>query len=227
MIGINGISHFERGSRRQKLLFCDLNLRVEAHERIGILGLPGSGKTTLARVLTGAVTPDFGSVVRQSNLSWPLNYAALLHPELPPFANVWNVAQAHFLDRDVVVAKTETMLGHALNKEQPVGRMTPAQKLYLQVALTLALPFDVILADELPTLTDAGFRDRVTAHLTNGATAPGLIMLTRHAHLIAKHCTRAFVLFQGQLTPCVQVDQAADILVLLEEREHELASLET
>src|SRR5687768_8026986 len=46
-------------------LLDDIALRVEARERIAVIGRNGTGKSTLLRILSGEVTPDNGTVWRQ------------------------------------------------------------------------------------------------------------------------------------------------------------------
>jgi len=211
MIGLNGISHFAGANLSGGLIFNDLNLRVTPPERVGILARPGSGKTTLARILAGVLRPDFGTCVGNSTLSWPLTYA----PELTPLANVQNIAAAQFLNADDIVGRTETFLGDALDRRNSTKNLTPAQKLRVHVAMTLAMPFDCFLADEWPAISDMTLADRLGARLTNDR----LILLTRHAHLIKRYCTRALVLDQGRLIACDHIGQAADILQLCNESE--------
>ena len=45
-----------------------VNLRIEKGERICLLGRNGEGKTTLLRLLAGAIEPDSGEIVRQAGL---------------------------------------------------------------------------------------------------------------------------------------------------------------
>jgi len=45
-----------------------VNLRVEKGERICLLGRNGEGKSTLLRLLAGAIKPDSGEIIRQSGL---------------------------------------------------------------------------------------------------------------------------------------------------------------
>lgn len=47
-----------------RLLFKDVNLTIESHHRIGLIGINGTGKTTLLQVLEGIQEPDKGSIER-------------------------------------------------------------------------------------------------------------------------------------------------------------------
>ncbi|OFP33509.1 ABC-F family ATP-binding cassette domain-containing protein [Corynebacterium sp. HMSC071B10] len=51
-----------------KTLLDGVSLGVQSHDRIGIVGVNGGGKTTLLEVLTGLETPDAGRVSHNSDL---------------------------------------------------------------------------------------------------------------------------------------------------------------
>ncbi|HEY6094233.1 MAG TPA: ABC-F family ATPase [Gallionellaceae bacterium] len=54
------VQHMAKGFDR--MLFSNVNLSVEAGERVAIIGPNGIGKTTLLRCLAGDLTPDTGTV---------------------------------------------------------------------------------------------------------------------------------------------------------------------
>jgi ATPase subunit of ABC transporter with duplicated ATPase domains len=54
------VKHLSKGYDRK--LFTDLNLQIEAGERVAIIGENGIGKTTLLRCLANDLAPDFGTV---------------------------------------------------------------------------------------------------------------------------------------------------------------------
>ena len=50
------------------LLLEDIYLQIEIGESVGLLGRNGMGKTTLLKLLSGAINPDSGSIARQQGL---------------------------------------------------------------------------------------------------------------------------------------------------------------
>ena len=51
-----------------KFLFSDLSFGIEAGERIGLIGINGTGKTTLIKILAGLELPDNGHVITGNNI---------------------------------------------------------------------------------------------------------------------------------------------------------------
>ena len=49
-------------------VFDDVSCGIQEGEKIGIIGINGTGKTTLLRILAGMEEPDSGQVVRQNGL---------------------------------------------------------------------------------------------------------------------------------------------------------------
>ncbi len=50
-----------------KPLFENVTLGFEDTDKIGIIGLNGSGKTTFLQIIAGTETPDTGRVIRANN----------------------------------------------------------------------------------------------------------------------------------------------------------------
>ena len=76
-------------------LFRDITFTVTAGERWGIVGRNGTGKTTLFRLLVGALEPTDGTVTRQSGLTISLLEQ---HRDYGNAATVWEAAAGPFAD---------------------------------------------------------------------------------------------------------------------------------
>ena len=49
-------------------LLTDVNFYLEPGDRVGVIGINGTGKSTFLRVLAGQIEPDEGSVTRDPNV---------------------------------------------------------------------------------------------------------------------------------------------------------------
>jgi ATP-binding cassette subfamily F protein 3 len=76
-------------------LFRDITFTVSAGERWGIVGRNGTGKTTLFRLVIGAMEPTTGTVTRQSGLTISLLEQ---HRDYGEAATVWEAAAGPFAE---------------------------------------------------------------------------------------------------------------------------------
>ena len=52
----------------EKTIFEDASFGIHEGDKIGIIGINGTGKTTLLRMVAGIEEPDVGQIVRQNGL---------------------------------------------------------------------------------------------------------------------------------------------------------------
>ena len=63
VIELKDLSHsYNIGTPIEKQALKNINIRINKSETIGIMGPPGSGKTTLARLMAGMTAPSRGSI---------------------------------------------------------------------------------------------------------------------------------------------------------------------
>ena len=51
----------------EKTLFKDVSFIINEQDRIGLIGTNGSGKTSLLNVISGAVSPEAGEIIKPSD----------------------------------------------------------------------------------------------------------------------------------------------------------------
>ena len=78
-----------------RLLFKNVNVTIASHHRIGLIGVNGTGKTTLLQVLEGTQEPDKGSIERNGK------------------------ATIHRLEQDPYIDETTTLLDNVLLGDHP------------------------------------------------------------------------------------------------------------
>ena len=112
-------------SYADRLLFSGLNFSIEAGDRIGVVGINGTGKSTLLKILAGREKSDTGSFIKQRDLR--IEYL----PQIPVFKDGQTVLEAVFYQpTPAVKVVREYELAQQLATDKPND--TKAQDMLMQ-----------------------------------------------------------------------------------------------
>ena len=128
----------------EKVIFEDASFGIQQGDKIGIVGINGTGKSTLLRMIAGEEEPDEGQIIRQNGLK--IAYLPQ-NPHFPKGATVSSYALNGNGDKDWLVQSNMTKLGIEVS-EQEVENLSGGQRRKLALAKVLAGDFDVLLLDE-------------------------------------------------------------------------------
>lgn len=132
----------------EKVIFDDISCGIQEGEKVGIIGINGTGKTTFLRMIAGQEEPDSGQVIRKNGVR--LAYLSQ-NPEFPPNATVLSYAYDGIPESDWT-AKSEVK--SALNQlgitdhDTKIETLSGGQKKRVALAKTIAASFDILLLDE-------------------------------------------------------------------------------
>ena len=181
-----------------KPLITDATLYIGEHDRIGVVGVNGTGKSTLLKILGGLEEADSGTVMRRSGLR--VSYL----PQMPVYEDARNSVQQvlHDAPRDVGApdeyeAKALlTQLGIS-DFESDVRTFSGGQKKRVALAAALIRPVDLLLLDEptnhIDAWTIAWLENRLAGY--RGA----LMMVTHDRYFLDRVCNRIAELDLGGL----------------------------
>ncbi|MBR5474650.1 MAG: ABC-F family ATP-binding cassette domain-containing protein, partial [Lachnospiraceae bacterium] len=127
-----------------KTILEDVSCGIETGDKIGIIGINGTGKTTLLHIIAGTEEVDEGQVVRQNGLK--IGYLPQ-NPEFPEGVTVRNYV-ADFGRYDIWEA--ENICNHLglVDHDAQVSLLSGGQKKRAALAKTLLTPADVLILDE-------------------------------------------------------------------------------
>lgn len=132
----------------EKLIFDDVSYGIHEGDKIGIVGINGTGKTTLLKMIAGLEEPDEGQIIRQNGLR--VTYLPQ-NPKFPEGASVLDYVADGKWEQDWNTqseAKTVlTKLG-ILDYMAKIDTLSGGQKKRVALARTLVNPADVLVLDE-------------------------------------------------------------------------------
>ena len=131
-----------------KVIFDDVSCGISEGEKIGVIGINGTGKTTLLRVLAGLEQPDEGQVITQNGI----RIAYLQQkPAFPEEKTVLSYVTDGMWDMDwTLQSEAKSMLNQLgiLDHEQLLAELSGGQRRKAALVRTLVQDFDVLLLDE-------------------------------------------------------------------------------
>ena len=145
----------------EKVVLDDVSYGVHQGDKIGIIGINGTGKSTILKIIGGLEEPDEGQVITQNGLR--ITYLPQM-PEFPQGASVLDYVAEGKWQKDW---STESEARNVLNKlgitdhEEKIDHLSGGQKKRVALARTLVNPCDVLLLDEPTNHLDVDAKDEL------------------------------------------------------------------
>ena len=166
-------------------LLEDVSFYLNPGDRVGIIGINGTGKSTFLRVLAGRLEPDGGKVSRDPNVQ--LSFLSQ-NPDMDENATVLqqvfmqqpeDFRQIHEYEAKTILSK----LG-LTNFEQKIGTLSGGQKKRVALAAALIHPADVLILDEPTNHLDASMTAWLEEQLKK--FRGGIVMVTHDRYFLER-----------------------------------------
>ena len=194
MISFQNVSKSFNTGFGKNLVLNNINLQVKPGQRLGILGINGSGKSTMVRLLSGACKPSKGTVTRSMSVSWPLGLTGGFQTKLTGLDNVRFICRVYGIHPDNGIAFIEdfTELGKFL--KEPVHTYSSGMRSKLAFAISFLVDFDCYLIDEALAVGDAKFQEKCHYELFERRKDAALVLVSHSNQLIRQYCDSAVLL---------------------------------
>ena len=166
----------------ERPIVSDFSTRIERGDRVGIVGPNGAGKTTLINLLTGALSPDTGSVRLGANIE--MATLDQRRESLSPETTVSEVLTDGHGDSVIIGGESRHVIGYMkdflFRPEQartPVKALSGGERGRLMLARALAKPSNLMVLDEPTNDLDLETLDLLQEML---AAYPGTLILVSH-----------------------------------------------
>ncbi|MCI5588312.1 MAG: ABC-F family ATP-binding cassette domain-containing protein [Lachnospiraceae bacterium] len=187
-------------SYTERLLLNDTSFHLNEDEKVGIIGINGTGKSTLLKILAGKIEPDEGTITMGRNLR-----IAFLDQK-PEFKEGQSVLASSLpLKEDIadIPQNYEPQAKSMLNKlgitefEQNIEQLSGGQRKRVALVRTLLTPSDILILDEPTNHLDSAMAEWLEQYLKNYRGA--LIMITHDRYFLDSVVNRIVEIDKGKL----------------------------
>ena len=172
-----------------KQLLDDVTLYLNEGDKIGIIGINGTGKSSFLRILAGEQVPDEGKVTLDPNVQ--VSFLSQ-NPRMDENATVLEQVFADFSSdvRALMEYEAKTMLTRLgiTDFDQKVGTLSGGQRKRVALAAVLLHPADVLILDEPTNHLDSDMVLWLEGHLQK--FTGGLIMVTHDRYFLERVSNR-------------------------------------
>lgn len=195
------IEHLTK-SYTERLLFDDTSFSIGDGEKVGLIGINGTGKSTLLKIVAGLEEPDDGSVIRRRNLY--IRYLPQI-PQFTPGDSVLdsivrdNLNEPHFTSREEIEASAKTILTKLgiYDFTAKVETLSGGQRKRVALTSVLLSTADLLILDEPTNHLDSEMADWLEDYLKKFRGA--LLMITHDRYFLDSVTNRIVELDKGKL----------------------------
>ena len=177
------------------MLFDDTAFFLHEGEKVGVIGINGTGKSTLLRIIAGEEEPDAGKVTMANHiLVRYLPQSPQFDAAMPALQAVLRMAGDGVSEAD---AKAMLMRLGISRFDQPAGELSGGQRKRLALAAVLLGDCDVLVLDEPTNHLDSEMSSWLEERLR--AFRGTLVMVTHDRYFLDSVCSRIVELDKGRL----------------------------
>lgn len=181
-----------------KQLVRDASLYVDTGDKVGIIGMNGTGKSTLLRILAQAEEPDSGTVQVFPNVR--ISYM----PQNADMNEQATVLEQVFLGlsqeyREIAAYEARTMLNRLgiTDYDKKIGALSGGQRKRVALATALIQPADVLILDEPTNHLDIKYQLELLDLVRSLDRT--VIAAIHDLNIAAMYCDTIFVMQSGRI----------------------------
>lgn len=194
ILSLENITH----SYTERKLFDEASFYLHEGEKVGIIGINGTGKSTLLKIMAGLEIPDEGQVIKAANMM--IHYLPqnpIFNEEDTVLESVQNMIHHHANEDELVKAKAMmTRLG-ITDFEQKTSELSGGQRKRLALVSVLITPCDILILDEPTNHLDSEMAEWLENQLRGFRGA--LVMVTHDRYFLDSVTNSIIELDKGKI----------------------------
>lgn len=195
----------------RKLVLDNINLSIDAGEKVGIIGANGSGKSTLLKLISGILQPTHGSLRVRGQIAPLIELGAGFDPELTVMSNIVLYGVLLGFRRDEMLARAPYILEFAELEDYesaPVKALSSGMTARLGFAIATDVQPDILILDEVLSVGDESFKQKCKQRMEQLWDGSATVLLVSHSmEDIHRSCDRAIWLDRGRIRAMGSADE--------------------
>ena len=210
MIALQNLSKTYVTQGVHKVVANNITFTFPDREAVGLLGRNGAGKSSLLQMIAGVMDPDQGAIISDGQISWPVGFQGSFHPDLSGAENARFVARLYGVDTCSMEGFAQDFAELGDHFHLPVRSYSSGMRARLAFAVSMAVPFDTYLIDEVTSVGDAAFRAKSEAMLHQRMEHSGAIVVSHSMDLLRRICQSGLVLENGRVFYYARIERAIE-----------------
>ncbi|MBP8640780.1 MAG: ABC transporter ATP-binding protein [Oscillospiraceae bacterium] len=225
------IAAVSKGFKKQ-LVLQNVDLQIENNEIFGLIGPSGAGKTTLIRLITGAISADSGEIMigdtkipsleALNEIGYmPQNEA--LYGDLSGYDNLLFFGRMYGISKSDLKKRANEVLKLVdlkVDSKKRVDLYSGGMKKRLSLAVALIAQPSLIILDEPTVGIDPLLRRKIWEQFRELKAQGKTIIITTHVMDEAEMCDRIALIYNGGIIACDKID-----VLLAKTKNHTLEEL--
>jgi len=209
---LEALSLAYRYTKQHPWIFKNLDLCIAPGEIVGMSGASGLGKTTLAKVLSGYLPPARGNIVidgRSLPNSGPCPVQLLFqHPELAVNPR-WKISKILGEAGEPGIRLLQDLGIKKMWYDRYPHELSGGELQRICIARALSETTRYLICDEITSMLDALSQAHIWKIISGLADSRklGLLVISHHATLLAKVCSRKVKYFETEKSLPVQTEK--------------------
>lgn len=199
--------NFKWLKNRQKVRYIealkDITLSIQRGETIGIIGMNGTGKSTLLRLMAGIYKPTSGRIYTEGRVASLIGLGIGFHPEFTGRENIFINGIILGLSKKEIRRKFEEIVNFAELEDyidEPVRTYSDGMFMRLAFSVATNVNPDTLLIDDILGVGDEYFRhkcaERVAEFRKLGKT---MVIVSHELEAVERWCDKAVWLDEGRI----------------------------
>jgi len=205
--GTNISKDYFINNQRRLQVFKRINFKIETNEKVGFLGLNGSGKSTICKIISQAEPISTGELNISSTISWPIGIYNCLKESLTAIENINFVSIAYGIDSKKIVDQIEYYAELNGFMSNPIKTYSSGMRAKLAFFIAFSIEFDFYICDEITSVGDVSFRKKAQEFFDTIVRDKGLILCSHNSENIKKNVDKVYVVYNGRLSEKLEVTE--------------------